>query len=105
MRLGCGPSRTLGSNAVGAARELIVAADLILRGYPTFRSITYTDPWDLVAEIGGRLARVNVRTASRRSDGSLVCATPASRFDILALVCGSDIEYRPSLAAFAETSA
>ncbi len=46
----------------GAISELVVAADLLDRGYSVFRSVSPNSPIDLVVLKSGRLQKVEVKT-------------------------------------------
>ena len=55
---------------IGAKNELVVAADLIEKGFNVFRSLTPNAPFDLVAYRNKRLYRIEVKTAKLNSDGT-----------------------------------
>jgi hypothetical protein len=57
--------RTLSTGQVGAIAELIVAADLLKRGYEVFRAVAFTCSCDLVALKNGRVTRIEVKSATR----------------------------------------
>jgi hypothetical protein len=85
-----------GRNSRGAASELLVAADLIQRGFAVFRSVSPAAPFDLIAAAGETLIRVEVRTVAERADGTLVPnVTPLDCCDLYAFVgtTGRRIEY------------
>lgn len=71
----------------GAMRELRVAADLMERGHQVFRNLA-PGGIDLVAYVRGVLVRVEVATASRRVDGTIVPPNkgPRCEYDLLAAV-------------------
>lgn len=48
---------------VGAAGEHLVCADLLLRGIPATRT-GIPGPWDVVAEVDGRLVRIQVKATA-----------------------------------------
>jgi hypothetical protein len=76
----------------GAANELLVASDLIKKGYDIFRSESPHAPFDLVAHKDGVLLRIEVRTGQRLANGK----TSVGRFghwDVLAIVVSGRIEY------------
>lgn len=88
----------LATAVVGGASELIVCADLLLRGAAVYRSVAYHCMADLVADIGGRLLRVEVRSARRTVQGHLRYPSPGPDrvFDVLALVDRDRcVTYRP----------
>lgn len=78
------------SNAnIGAASELVAAADLIARGYEVFRAQTPNASCDLIALKNGSCERVEVRTGRMRSDGMVTCGFDGGdqgRSDLLAVV-------------------
>jgi predicted nucleic acid-binding Zn ribbon protein len=88
---------------IGAAHELLVAADLLRRGYHVFRALSAACPADLVAYKGdcGDTLRIEVRTALARRDGSLYAnrnAGPRDRRDVMAHVSHAGrIEYTPEI--------
>jgi hypothetical protein len=96
-----GGERKLSSNFIGGASELTAAADLLRRGIPVYRSMTSVAAFDLVAEVGGELIRIEVRSAKRGSDGRLRFPMPAEkRYDVLALVEPTgEVTYKPELGA------
>lgn len=55
---------TLNTGQRGAVSELYVCADLILKGFSVFRSVSQTCPCDLVAMSGDKLYRVEVKTVA-----------------------------------------
>lgn len=82
---------------VGAAAELVAAADLMRRGFPVYRACAPAANFDLVAVVEGRLLRVEVRSASLSASGRLYCHAPArDRWDVLAMVDQHGaVTYRP----------
>lgn len=84
----------VGKSVLGAANELLVAADLTLRGYAVYRAVSPSAPFDLVAVKGEAILRVEVRASRERSDGTLYPYTKVSDVcDIYAFVAGQRIEY------------
>lgn len=83
-----GGDAILSCHYVGGISELVVCADLLRRGFPVYRAVTFHSAADLVTDIRGRLIRVEVRSATRDNDGFLRFARPtdASRYDLLAAV-------------------
>lgn len=83
---------------MGAASELLVAADLLLRGWDVFRAVSGACPCDLIIMRGSVLRRVEVKTAVATAAGTFP-AFPggiySDRHDVLALVSDGRIEYRP----------
>lgn len=95
-----GPAIKLPTRAMGAANELRVAADLIMRGYEVFHALNPASPCDLaVLDPSGKLLRVEVKSA--RGAGN----TKPERYDLLALVYADKIEYRPALSQIDSTEA
>jgi AraC-like DNA-binding protein len=70
----------------GATGEMIVAAHLMQRGIPVYRSIAAEAAFDLVADCFGELLRVEVRSAKRTAKGFNFPRPDKSRYDLLALV-------------------
>ena len=84
----------------GTVGELLVAADLLQRGYQVFAPMTrHMASVDLVTlDIGGtHVERVEVKTGRRR-EGRLVYASPThERYDRLAIVVpGEEVIYKPA---------
>lgn len=82
----------------GALAELIVTADLMRRGWHVFRAVSPASPCDLVIVRGSTIRRVEVKTARKTTLGKFEAWTSRicqERHDVLALVCGGEIEYRP----------
>lgn len=78
------------ASTVGAMNELLVASDLLRRGYEVYRAMSPAASCDLLVLRDGVLAgRVEVRTTRRDSTGVLqrrVTTADRGRFDVLALV-------------------
>lgn len=91
--------------AVGATGELLVAADLLRQGFDVFRSVASNAACDLIALMGNRLCRIEVKCAVIDKHGRVrfkhLGFDPA-KHDVLALVFLKDcrIEYRPTLASW-----
>jgi len=84
----------------GALAELIACTDLIRKGYEVFRAISPACSCDLTILKNGKIQRVEVRTATKTSNGVLsYChkSTDIGRYDVLALVCDGIVTYRPDL--------
>lgn len=64
LRLAMPPvqSRVTAANR-GAMTELMVCVDLMARGIPVFRAVAPNCPCDLIAQVAGRLLRVEVKTS------------------------------------------
>jgi len=94
------PGSELGSHFVGGASELTAAAALLRRGIPVYRALTFCSACDLIIEMGGKLLRVEVRSARRSRTGHLAYPVPADRvrYDVLALVeRDGTVTFKPSL--------
>ncbi len=78
------------ASTVGAMHELLVAADLMRRGYEVFRSLSPAASCDLlIRRDDGLTARVEVRTVRRNREGRVGAGarpSEAHRFDVLARV-------------------
>lgn len=74
----------------GAICELLVAADLLRRGYHVFRAVSPSCPCDLLAMRDNLSARVEVRKVTRAKhggiDSGIESSVERSRFDVLARV-------------------
>lgn len=95
-----GGTQSVSSNFIGGASELTASADLLRRGIPVYRALTFVSAADLVIDLGGELKRVEVRSAKRNKAGSLRYPMPAdrSRYDFLALVePDGTVTYKPEL--------
>jgi len=81
----------------GAIGEMLVAVDLLRRGFATFRAVSPSSPCDLVALVDGVCWRVEVRTGTRYPSTMNVGVPlrPGQSFDVLAVVVGDDIGYLP----------
>jgi len=87
----------LSSGTMGAVSELRVAADLLLRGYEVFRSVSPSASCDLAVLRNGRLLRIEVRTSVYRRDGNVQLRHDNIRADIVANVVPDQVVYEPSL--------
>lgn len=92
----------LPTSTVGAMHEMVVATDLMRRGYHVFRALSPSAPCDLAILKDTRLIRVEVRTGQRRLDGTITCHVQPKdigRSDILAIVLNGEnaVTYRPDL--------
>ena len=85
----------------GTSSELIVATDLLGRGFEVFRSLSPDGSCDLIALKDGRALRIEVKTA--RTTGKrhkTYPAAPNELHDVLAVVIPgvySAIDYSPAL--------
>jgi hypothetical protein len=98
---GLGSPGKLPTSVIGAALEMLVAADLMKRGAYVYRALSHTCPADMIAWMGERLIRVEVRAGRRDAAGRLSYSPPdASRYDVLAVVDPDGlIVYKPDLPA------
>lgn len=81
----------LPTGTVGALAELVVAVDLMERGYDVFRALSQACGADLAVIAHGRLYRVEVRSGRRTlaGDGSVTYARPPrddGRLDVYGVV-------------------
>ena len=91
----------LSKGKIGAAGELQVCIDLIKKGYDVFRAIAASCPCDMVAMKKGKLFRIEVKSVTKRKDGSFVQPNLMNiSADIVAAVFDDEIEYEPSLDSF-----
>lgn len=97
----------LPSGTTGAISELIVAADLLRRGYEVFRALSPSCSCDLAVLRNGQLLRVEVRSASLSVGGKWMYSRDRLNFpgtggpvraDVLAVrLYSGPIEYYPPL--------
>lgn len=85
---------------------MIVACDLLRRGYEVFRALSPSASCDLAILKAGKLLRVEVRTGYRDRITGQVGTTRTHRADILAIaVHDGSIVYEPPIAEPADTPA
>lgn len=85
---------------LGAASELMVVADLLLKGFKVYRSCTPSAPFDLGAYKEGTFHRVEVKTGRINKNGSMTHPKPSNNeYDILAVyfLDINTIQYIPPL--------
>jgi hypothetical protein len=84
---------------VGAIAELRVATDLLAKGFEIFRAISPSCSCDLACLKDGKLLRIEVKTGYRGMNGKLTSLSlkDPTKTDILAVVVGETISYRPEL--------
>lgn len=81
---------------IGAASEAVVAAYLMQRGIPVYRSMSPVAACDLIADFDGALFKIEVRSAKRDKTGRLIFTMPQERYDLMALVApDGQVEFRP----------
>jgi hypothetical protein len=94
-------------HAEGAAREAIVKADLLRRGFDVFGAEAGNTSFDIVAHKYGFLLRIEVKgDGSKVNHTSPIACTPSKRntgtpdcrkFDVLAAVKGTSVRYLRSI--------
>ena len=83
---------------IGAISELVVAADLLQRGYQVFRALSPSSSCDLAILLGMNLLRVEVTTGSVSASGNLIYPKhEVDNFDIMAIYVQGKIIYVPDL--------
>ena len=88
------------SATVGAISELVVAADLMGKGYSVFRALSAACDCDLAVLKEGKLIRVEVTTGSVSRIGGVSWPTKdESKFDVLAISIPAQnkITYKPDM--------
>lgn len=94
-RLQQGQVLGLPTGTIGAIGELVVAADLLLKGYAVFRALSPSCPCDLALLCEDQLYRVEVTTGHRTTDGKLLYPPKKpNAYEVLAVVVGRDIYYQ-----------
>jgi len=81
----------------GALSELRASVDLMLNGYEVFRAVSPACSCDLIALKNNKTIRIEVRTATKRIDGSLKYPISKIRADVVAAVFGNTVVYFPPL--------
>lgn len=84
---------------VGAAMEMLVCADLLMRGYHVFRSMSPSSPCDIVILAGKVAVRIEVKKGQLSASGLPRCKPlNPDRHDIMATVMADrTIIYEPDL--------
>lgn len=87
------------SGTVGTIGELLVSADLLVKGFAVFRALSPNCPCDLAVLEQGQLLRVEVTKGTRARSGKLIYSPHDSkRFDLMAVWCeNGQIVYMPEL--------
>lgn len=94
---------TLQNNTIAEVNEMRVAIDLLRRGFAVYRAAFQGMPCDMVVSpegntIFGKVLRVEVTTGNRTPKGTIVHPDrDASKYDVLAVVIGDEIFYKPEL--------
>ena len=94
------PKPTLPTGTVGTISEILVATDLLKRGYDVFRAMSPAATCDLAILRNKQLLKVEVKTGKRGTNRVYYPAPrgdKALRYDILAVVVDTDILYLPEL--------
>ncbi|OGM10630.1 hypothetical protein A2Z67_00040 [Candidatus Woesebacteria bacterium RBG_13_36_22] len=91
-----------GRNSVltGSISELLVCVDLLCKGFYVFRSVSPSAPCDLIIIHENKTAKIEVKTTYSKSGGGFIKfeeEMDKSKFDILALVYGSEVHYFPNI--------
>lgn len=91
----------ISSSTKGAALEMIVCADLLLRGFGVFRSVSPTCSCDLVVHAEKKLYRVEITAGVASPGGQISWARhDPENYDVLALVLRDyRVVYIPDIAA------
>ncbi|WP_247003820.1 group I intron-associated PD-(D/E)XK endonuclease [Halosolutus gelatinilyticus] len=63
----------------GQATEAIVQSAFAVRDVPVLVPTYDTEPYDLVVEVGGRLHRIQCKTAYRKNEGAVAFETVSTR--------------------------
>lgn len=91
----------LHTGTIGALSEIVIASDLMRRGYHIFRAMSPASPFDLVAVNNDQMLRIEVRTGKIQANGDAACTftnQDEGRSDVLAIVLmGTEIVYWPPL--------
>jgi len=90
---------------MGAFGELLIAADLIRKGFNVYRALSPSSPSDLIIQRNGKLITVECRTGYRTKNGEIKASKQRFRSEILAVIVdnGKHIEYSPKLQGETET--
>lgn len=82
----------------GTISELLVAADLMARGYEVYIPLARTIGHDIIAEApSGRLLTIEVRSAKRAANGALRFKRTTRSEMFAAVVTGEPVQYDPPL--------
>lgn len=86
-------------STLGTLREMLVAIDLMRRGFDVFKAMSPNSPCDLVALRGDSPAlRIEVKTAVQSPvTGKVAVPRPRHNCDLLGLVVGDAIHYADAL--------
>lgn len=94
-------STTLTTNTIAEVNEMRVAIDLLAKGFAVYRAAFQGMPCDMVVmkdvAATGHL-RIEVTTGNRTASGTVVHPKrDESLYDVLAIVVGDEIFYKPEL--------
>jgi len=94
-----GIDKLLPCGTVGAIAELVVATDLLKKGYDVFRALSPHCSCDLAILKNRKLYRIEVRNGYRLKNGKTCCTNKHINADILALYIRVEnlIIYTPEL--------
>jgi len=87
---------------VGTLNELVVAVDLLSKGWFVFRALSPSSPCDLVGIYNKKLYSIEVAASYKIKNKQIVKASKGLcsgryLYDIMACVCGKEIKYFPDL--------
>ena len=93
------PLGALDNGTIAEANVMKVCIDLLERGYQVYRAAFPAMECDLIARTGqSEIARIEVTTGNLTPRGTLVHPKrDAAKFDVMAVVVGDDIYYKPEL--------
>lgn len=91
-------SQRISNGKTGAKSEMLVACDLLDKGFEVFRAVSPSASCDLIILNGNQTERVEVRTGRNNQDGTVSCGVDIydiGRFDILAVAIkdSHDVKY------------
>lgn len=94
-----GVETQISSATVGSVSELLVAADLLARGWHVYMPVMHSRGHDVIATKGSAIVTVEVRSAHRNVSGKLIYAKKpecaSSHFGLV--VTGEKVWYEPEL--------
>lgn len=90
--------KELDTSTKGALTELLIACDLIKKGWHVYRGVSYTCPFDLIIYNGKKLIRVEATTGHYINGKLNHCKVLDEKKDILAIyIYPDEIIYQPPL--------
>lgn len=89
---------SLPTGTIGAMHEMVVAVDLMSRGYHVFRALSQACPCDLAILKNGKLIRVECTTGTynRNPNSWSHPLKDNKKYDVLAVVFHKEIKYIPA---------